>query len=339
MRVTASRTALLTRCQHWARDGVALVDDSSDAADDGTTFHRWCEVYAATGAEPSIDDDRMATMWSHAKAYIDAHKTETWEVERAFWWHPVEGTAAELVGTEHRDYSGAPKGSIAGTADIVDFGDELTVYDWTLGRTSKGAQLLTLALMIAQAHGYTRARIVALHVSEGGIHEVEQHIERRALDDHGAAVRAALDAVPSAAPHPGGHCAELYCPARAHCPATSAAVAQVIEPAQLVRHKLSTEIASPEHAAWMLHTLDLVDSASSQIRDKIKAYARERGGLPLPDGKVWTEVPATRQSIDGKAALALAERCGAHVGDLGACMKTTQYKTFKAVKAKGGQAA
>jgi hypothetical protein len=346
-RVTASKGALLTVCQAWAKDDARWENDyPKTEASFGHEFHANMELAINLGERiVAHADPRMMTLVQRGYEWIDFALAKTGNGARAevpLAWDLSTDKARTLPSNGQRDYTQATPTELCGTADIILLTPDgtLHIYDWKTGNDLSYArdQLRTLAVLGVKRYRAKRCVIAALKVDENGVEEVgREELDAFDVEVIAEGLRQYLSAIPTSEPNPGAHCFDFYCPHRVHCPATTKAIAELIPATALVRKgfPLSMEIQSPEHAAYMLPLVDLAMDAAEKIRDQLKEYARGLGGLPLPNGKVWKEIPSTRSSVDGKGALALAEKLGADPNDLAACMKSMVVKSFRVVNAKG----
>jgi len=77
----------------------------------------------------------------------------------------------------------------------------------------------------------------------------------------------------------------------------------------LVRHRWSTSIASPDHAAWLLARAKLLAKAADDVKDAIKA-ACPREGWRLEDGSVLVEGTRNMPRFDLTKLKGLARDAG-----------------------------
>lgn len=108
----------------------------------------------------------------------------------------------------------------------------------------------------------------------------------------------------------GAHC--TYCPARRGCPAHVAETrALVTGQAGLVAGPLT-----PEQAARGAAMLGPAKAATEALEEALRAHVEAYGPIPLPDGKVYGPVPATRTTYRTRLAYAaLRQELDAVVGE------------------------
>ena len=321
MRVTGSKSNLLAECQWFARPEAEWVYTSSPAAARGTLFHSLIAGYIATGVVPAVMTADMAGLFAEAKKWVDDYGRNHLRAEVKFAWDPKTDTAWELTGAE-RDYAEA-RGGFAATGDLLSVSKVTRsgyIGDWKTGDgTGAAPQLRALGLMLARAHDLDTVTVEALEVTAAGVVSVC----RETLDAFDLATIAGelaeyIAAIPEAEPTPGAHCSEMYCPARTTCPVTRAATAELVPVAGLVRHTMTTAIAGPDHAAWMLDRIRLVEGACTAIRDAIKEACPPEGWT-LEDGSVLREGTRDVRRFDKAKALDLARAKGATEAEIAAC--------------------
>lgn len=344
--LTASRLALARHCLAWTH--LAAPDRSSSYADTGTALHRCIERFAvgeivdpaeeakAVGADP---DEVEALFGAWLGSPLSA---VAWEVEVPFALLE-NGTCRRLPGRGRAAYSGV-EGVFFGTADLLDRQeDALVVGDVKTGRqahlepAADHAQLHALALLATTALGLHRAVVATYHVTEDGVEVDEYEMTREDFARAAREIQRALAEAPGSVPRPGSHCRDRFCPAMAVCPeATAAAEALVPLSAQTpARYSFTEAISSPEHGAWMVSAIPLVEAALEEAKRRTREYADAHGGIPTAPGKRWCGKPVARESIIVDAeAEAILDRMGA-----GAAVEVKRTATKAAItKAAGKQA-
>ena len=313
-RETASRTALLAACGWWARPEAEWFDVPGPAAERGTRFHAAIDRYTKTGAREEVAED-IRVEYEAAIDWVDDYGRKHLRSEVAFAWDPQIDHGEELA-VKDRDYASAQaRGLLCGTADVVAVvagGRTALIADWKTGDGSgAGPQLRTLGVMASRALRLDSVTVVALEVTAAGVREVcRETLDAFELDAHAGELAELLARVPAAEPTPGEHCSALYCPAKTACPAQQEAATQLVPADALVRHTMTTTIASPEHAAWMLDRVKLVEAACRQVKDAIKAACPDEGWT-LADGRTLREGSRKVERFDTKAAQVLLRELGA----------------------------
>ena len=135
-----------------------------------------------------------------------------------------------------------------------------------------------------------------------------------------------------AAPVPGAHCKERYCPATAACSATLEAAAQLIPAETLARKPIAGPLLDDEHAEWALTAGELLVEAGKQLVAKARKYADEHGGFRMKDGRVFSGLASTSYSPDlsKPGALDLMAKMGLEFAVM-------SYTTWAAIKKEGGE--
>ncbi len=321
MRATASKSNLLAECQYFARPEVEWVHTSSPAAERGTTFHSLIAGYIKTGIVPDGMNDDLGALFAAAKSWIDDYGRSHLSAEVKYAWDPKTDTAWELTGAE-RDYTEA-RGGFAGTGDIQSVSKATRtgyVGDWKTGDgTGAAPQLRALGLMLSRAHDLDTVTVEALEVTAGGVVSVcRETLDAFALATIAGELAESIENIPGAEPTPGPHCSDMYCPARTTCPVGQAAAAELVPVDALVRYTMSAVVRSPEHAAWMIDRVRLVESACKAVRDAIKEACPPEGWI-LEDGSTLREGTREVPRFDKGAALALARAKGATEAEIAAC--------------------
>lgn len=338
MRITASKVGLMSSCQYFARPGVEWSELSSEAADRGTRFHAAIALYVSFGEVPAMDED-IAPLFASAKVWVDSYGRESLCAEAALAWDPVTDTAKGLGFDIGRKYE-APDGHLCGTADLVAVNKALKVGyvgDWATGDASaKGPQLRTLAVMVARAEGLEMVTVEALEVDATGVRSVcREELDSFALAAIAGELAENMARVATAEPNVTLQCVEMWCPARATCPATMATVEQIVPVESLVRHKWGLAISSPDHAAWLYEQAKLVESAAKLVKDAVKAYIPAEG-LTLEDGSILAEGSRQMSRFDKDRAISLARSLGATDEQIERC--TTRVTESSGLKRTGGTA-
>ena len=317
-RESASKFELLAQCGWWATPEAKHERLTAPEATFGTAIHN----IAASAIDDTVQviplgmsDDEIAHLAQVSLvvlAYIQDHKRLGWKAEVAFAFDIATGKGRELPSKDgHRDYSDCKPTEIPGTADLVYMahdaeGPFACVDDWKWSGfhgddLRAEGQLSGLALMVSKAWGVDRVRARALRISDDGVDDTSEvyWLDVFELARIEADICAYAEAVANAKPNPGPWCSDRWCPAIADCPATKAVLPQLIPATALVRdYRLSTTLESPEHAAWTLAAVEMVDEATKIIRQKLRDYADANGGIPLADGKVWAGAEVVTEKVD-----------------------------------------
>jgi len=312
----------MIQCGYSFREDVIWVTSTSPAADRGTRFHKAIASYVAgVGVVPDAD---FRLEYEHATNWVDAYGIGHLRAEVAFAWDHNSDTATELAGVD-RDYRKSG-GRLAGTADLVSVNKATRsgyVGDFKTGDGSGATmQLRALALMLARTHDLDVVTVEALEASPFGI----KSVCREVLDAFDLAAVAgelsdAIESIDTAQPTPGAHCTGMWCNAVTTCPVGHAAAAELVPVTSLVRYTMSTAITSPDHAAWMLDRVRLVEAACKAVKEAVKE-ACPPGGWALEDGSVLREGSREVPRFDKTKAIELARAKGATDEEIAACTYT-----------------
>lgn len=382
-RITASRIALARLCSWWARPEVELPEvETSTAADLGTALHAVAEQEGAAAADEDDLDEaaiearfrllvcgeaeeqagaglppaeraalgELAAAW---RAWWGAwpHSGAPAKRERALALNVATGAARPLPGAAHRDYSGATPEDVPGTVDLqVDAPAQPIVVDFKTGRGPHRVDdhLDQLAHGAACASSLTGAQLVTVAiawVTPEGVRWSERELDAFELTVFVEELRRLVEGLPEAQPRPGLHCDDLYCPARAVCPATRALLLDArvpIEPRR--RLPLVGPVETEDQALAILVAAPLLEAWIAERVKAAKFFADAHDGLRDPvSGKVYRGRDATRETPRLDVAGAFTALEGAVGPEVAAASVTTVRKTsfgaigkaLRAAKVKG----
>jgi hypothetical protein len=209
-----------------------------------------------------------------------------------------------------------------GRADLVfRTAGGLRVRDWKprgevlARRPERHHQLRFLGMAAASLYGESQVTVELAYVDEDGHDIVPGELGSRdfmVIEAEACEVAERVQQPPE--PRPGPWCAKLWCPIRAVCPATTAALAKVHQ--DLEAFPLLGEPLSPEHAAWQRHRLPVLRAALDEQEKKIEAFALHHGPIPV-EGKpeiVWGPVEKhgnEKLDLTPEAEKLIHERLGA----------------------------
>lgn len=315
-RLTGSKMGLAASCLYWARDDVPVPPrESSEAADAGTRKHGIIEALISSWA---MDFNLSAANWGsesyEAFMAVVANLNE-WlprggRCEAPFAYDPQTGRGYSLATNGgHRDYSLVKPGEIALTVDWYDVSDGIVhIWDWKFGRQTEtepaetNPQLATAALAICRAYGCTSAKVGLAFVDDDGTARVSVatldafDLERISGEVRGIWERLQSDPMPN----PGPWCRAKWCPLRATCPATTAALATT--PAA----PLSLTISTPEQAARVHTQLALAEEFLAGVKRALNDYVKANGAVPLGDGSSLAVVEVSRETVQATPAVKAA---------------------------------
>lgn len=339
--ISASKTGLLSHCRYPFRKDAQWLDKAGPAAEQGKILHARAENYilgkkVTAGFNPDAEDGKTLSRWQELKKWIDEHKTNTTLTELSFAWDPATGKARK-TGT-NRAYVGIRSGEICGTADWVDPGrSPITVLDFKSGQLNLEAaelQLSTLAVMAADVYGVSEVEIGTIHI-DNVLTDHRRVLTSMELAAHAGMLHRWMAEAEMSKPNPGSHCVSMYCPHISFCPATTESIEHLVPVEALVaRHRFSTDISDPSHAAFCLERLEAIERMAEQVKEALKAKASEWGGIPLPGGKVWKAVDSQTTRTNVNAMRNLAKRLGASDQQLSDCETVTTFQSFRKVNQK-----
>lgn len=310
--LTASRIELASKCP--GSQAHEPVETTNDAAERGTAIHDYIATLLSRGDAPLPRNEDARTVCELLdteqilKAAVPDARVE-YRVELGLYLSPASGDssgAGILEGSYHRDYSGAPEGSIPGTADVIAVEDgQVLVTDWKTGarelpHPADNYQLRFLGLAAARAFGKDAATVQMVAIREdGSIDTREAHLTH---DDLGE-IEAELASIARRVEHArngdpvyktGIHC--RYCPALPHCPAVAGAAQAILEG--------PPEEMTPRRAAELWSNLQAVEAAAKKSREALQEYVYARP-IPTEAGKELKVVETRRETIDSSKAFAI----------------------------------
>lgn len=372
---SSSKAPLLEHCAHFASPEAEWAEDAgSPEARFGLAVHRVAElaIEAKVSGTPledvpvasvadtfDLDDasaERLFRFAPNICAFIEQNASETWLVERPFAWDPMSGRAMALPLLGHRSYEGKPQGWIGTTLDVVAAvtKDRALVLDFKSGyrrvrKPRENRQLLTQACAAAEVYDASEVLLVVAKIDENGFSLDEDLLGLDDLASHTVWMREKLMGARAAAPVPGPHCTELYCPMRATCPGILGQLERAH--GDLVPTTGESFVfgppTSPEHARWLVSALALVETGVAALTKALNAYADANNGIPCGD-KVYRAVttPKSAPDLSKSGAVELLESfgCGRAVDrspsttwkDITAALGSVKAKELRAALTKLG---
>lgn len=329
-RLSASKRALAAECLYWARGDVEVPEGAASClADLGSALHEGAseEIEGVDGliTLTPADLERIADKWELADKARDTlralHATwtawwaefsktaEGWRTEIPFSYSASHDVAIELPKREEsRDYNVGPN-DLPGTIDIhrVDLAAKRGwVLDIKTGRPPKRAvdhieQLLHGAVCLQRFYGLDVVTVGIVHVMTDRVKPDTFDLDAFDIDVAAAEMRGELGRIPGAEPKAGTHCKERWCPARAVCPTTRAALSHVLPILPSSPIGVETALAGPvasEAAARALYVgLPLLEEWIGERKEAIKAFADANGGVRFPDGRVYSGADSQRETL------------------------------------------
>ena len=302
MKFSASKSPLLTICMYPFRPELVAPEAPSDpAAQIGTVA--WARLAAhiegaadpGNGEELSLDDAaKVDAIVAIGKVWLERERASMRapKCEVKYAWSPSKDAARELPKTSSlRDYSNAKADEVCGSTDLEYLADDevLTVEDCKTGFTplvNYVPQIRTLGLFVARSRGVRKIRVILTKLYEDRPPEsIVSILDGFALDAIAEDLRNRLAAAPASEPIPGGHCTEMFCPARLVCPAVPALIAELVPADALVKGpKFSHTFISHDHDARMLDFCRLLKKAADDMKKQIELRTPQ-AGVQLGDGR------------------------------------------------------
>lgn len=311
-RISGSRLPLVAHCRGaFTSEAQWPWNPPGPAAAFGSAFHKASEVWyekgevdlCAVATEFKLDEDelvrleRMFDGWASSRvAGLTGAVPE--------WGATLDTDTRKVIllpkGGGREAYNALPANAVPATLDLVRVEEETRtgeVHDWKTGRTvlpkaKDNWQLKFGALLLARSFDLESVRVY-LHTldEEGELRSSEGEFDSLELDGIETQVVAWAKEAKSGNVQlrPGGHCAGLFCPMRANCPATVEAERSLapVPDDEPVVYPLTGEITSPEQARWILHRIDAVQAAVDLATKMVREYADAVGGIPAQGGKKW----------------------------------------------------
>lgn len=320
------------------------VETSSEAAERGTIGHKFLERVASGG---NRDEALAAAPFEHREWLSRIDPTEALaglreiRCELPIAIAPGVEAARLLPKGEHRDYSAAEAGEFCGTGDLfATREDGAPVYlDWKCSNYFdmqpyiRQVQFFGLALHLMTGAPAIEWR--ACFVGDDGRIEVKRGeltafdfddmlLALRILERDITRVRLEIREGRVPTVNMGDHC--KYCSAMSACPGYTALARQLDPELTAIDGAIASLTPVLAGKAWLRYKQ--AEQLLERIGKGLKAYAQETP-IELPNGKRVRAIQQTRNSINGEAALRLAQQYGASQEELAAC---TRANTFTAIR-------
>lgn len=288
------------RCCLWSFRPEVVVPshDSADAAR-GTDRHAVMEALRlGTPVEPAVHAAAWGCTpeeWPAIEANIREWLPADGQSEVAVYYDTDSDTARAEVGEGHRQYTARP-GEIPMTIDMMRTGE---VWDYKFGRQEHlepardNGQIAICCLAAARLQALDSIKgTLALVADDGTARFDSVELDSLDLDAIAYEARGLMRAAPNSEPAPGPWCEQKWCPARAQCPATQAAiVATPVAP-------LSLTIDSPETCARVHVQIGLAEAFLDEVKKARNAWLENNpAGCELADGSTLCMGVEERDSI------------------------------------------
>lgn len=322
--LTGSKLPLARHCRWWLRDDAKYPElPRSKAADDGVSNHRLLAQLVDTGLHDEPNPGQLELM-RHAREFWGNRRGRA---EVTFGLDAAGGTAREIGAHLERNYpEKRTPGEIFLTVDAVELYERLaTVTDWKTGYTQvdppdDNLQLLAGGAAAMLAHGTDGAVLEIAHATNGGCFPRRYVASPLVLYQAMNEIAHIQAGIPGSRAKPGEHC--RFCPALGGCPETGEMIGRIsASPVQW-----TTEFVSEENDRLLVQELSAVKKMVEAIEDSLKQRVG-RGGIHLPNGKVWKAIVCERESLSKKK---VEQILGHRISE---CMEVITYEQFRQVKA------
>lgn len=325
-----------------ASEALPQTGETNEWSAAGTRLHTFLERVAQVGRDvalaeaPEEDKERFAL--------IDLGPLPVGcgsQQEVAFAYDPATGTARVIQLDSARGYAGLLRpGELPGTADVVAVGPTSVMvgdyksdhgHDETAPSPERNFQLQFLGLAAARAFGRDAVVMELYRVSDDGSVRVERAgLDAFQLEDVAARIAKLVTRVAAAQVKGaqlqtmlGAHC--RYCPARQSCPA------QVGLIQQLAGGHWPQPITQ-ENARLAFETWTAAKKGLGLFEGQLKAWAKDFP-VDLGDGTEWTELPSSKESLDGAVVADVLEQIhGRDVARAAVTLEATKTSLEKALK-------
>ena len=233
-KVTASKLSLLPHCGFSFRTGTVFPPDPmGPKARAGTACHALNEaLLRGTLGVSYWPDDAII---GHKVPRSDVARVHAMHAQYKEWWESVgrpkllpevafsfriNGRIVSIPDMKAQRGYDYEDGVIYGTADAIDTGDELVVYDVKTGRSDTvdrarvNNQIRFLGMCAARAYGRDSVRVVLQFIDEHGVYPDEAVMDCFDLEDFENWLCASYATIETAPPVMGAHCAAKYCALR-----------------------------------------------------------------------------------------------------------------------------
>lgn len=329
--ITGSKLPIARHCAWWAREDARYPKlSSSSAARSGTRLHDAFASYVEHKVFPPLTADQRV-LADHMREFWGQRASGTgWEAEVSYALDASGARARRLGKFLNRQYGELSPAEIALTVDYqwIENGSPV-VGDWKTGYgahlepTRDNLQLLAGGAAASMASGLDGCWLELAHVTEHGVREDRYFASALTLHAVMQDIARIQAGIPTALPRAGEHC--RYCPALGNCPETARSVGALGRPEKSVVWQ--ADFVSDENDALLVEELSHVKKAIDAIEKSLKERASKKGGIYLPNGKVYKAVLCEKSSLDqGKVAEILGPRYSE-------CLKVISYEQFKQVRA------
>lgn len=324
-----------------AAEGEVLINESGEAAEVGTAFHRWMAAHiggveldkAALAKEHACDLDELSMLCAMGCKALDKLLSHFHAAEERYTETVLESTLPCDI-------------KIVGTGDMIGrSGRTGLVLDWKTGRIDADYthQTRGYALGLRQLWPGKIDDVVVITVwVRQGIWDIEridtaqlaswaEELMRRLKNGRGNF-------------NPGAHC--QYCPRQATCPGRTALVRSSIadlsvEGAPVMTWTPETRAAMGPAIGEMLGRVKLLEKVAESFREMVRQDVTEHGPLSIGGGRQLTLLEVNKRVLDtAKARPVLSEWLSAEEIDGSSKISLSECEAkaiAKAGKGKGAQ--
>lgn len=329
--VRASSLPLAFRCAAALRPEGIRIDETNDAAADGTAAHECLRRLAEHGA---LDWDGIADVASRHGA--DPESTRILCAMGSKLWQSVSGMFPEALTEVALSAEVAPGAFLTGHIDLLSIqGTVARAADWKTGRKDYDAshQMRAYgALVLLENPELTEVTVTVLWVRD---EEIENYTMTR--QSARAWLQSLVDQVIrwDGVYRPGTHC--KHCPRSHECEAAKALVrrdlAIVADPMTVARAESELALMSHEEIVDVFKKADLVVKYAERVRSAVRLHIEAHGDV-VGGGTRLTVVGEERRDVDALKAWPVLEAAGFTDEDFAASMTLSASRLEKVVATK-----
>jgi RecB family exonuclease len=329
------------------------IPRESEPARRGTVLHTFVRQVAELGFDEAlalVPEDMRAAV---AEYTLDDLPTDRsgFLAEVAFAIDLGTGEARRLGENIDRRYAehGATLRDVAGAADFVALlgEDKVEVSDLKTGRspvTRARDNLQTGSLAYAAAKVWKRdgARVRLLVRREDGsgyfsradldafdLDAMLERLRKTATEVHAARMAVVAGRLPKL--REGDWC--NFCPSYFACPAKVALARQLGAAPQTTVEEQVRDLLAPSTAAQAVERLRVIKRLTHIVEAEVRKYADAIGGIPMPNGMVFSKVVKQTPEYDGRIAYDyLEQRFGHEVAKLACKFETSAARIGRSLK-------
>lgn len=328
--ITGSKLPIARHCQYWARGDVSYPKrPQTGAASNGVRMHDAFASYIDHKVFPPLSPEQRMLAESMKQWWGQRALMTGWETEVSYALNAASARGRRLGRHLNREYGELSPGELALTVDYVwvesgatpIVGDFKTGYGAHVEDPEDNLQLLAGGAVVSMATGLDGCQLEIAHVVEDGVRTRRYLATPLALHRAMHEIAEIQKKVPGAEARAGDHC--RWCPALGSCPETQRQLAAVSKRPAV----WSTAFISDENDGLLVEELASIKKMIDEIEGALKVRAKEKGGIYLPNGKVYKAILGRRKSEDkAKIAALLGDRYAE-------CVEFVEYEQFRQVKA------